>query len=78
MRTLDDSSSMQSDRDYPLRTAGDRCLWHVGATAGEYDDDPHVTATIPGSPSAAAGQRADPGSVGHIDVRQILPAADGS
>jgi hypothetical protein len=71
---------MRSDRGYPLRTDGDRCLWHVGGTAGEYDDDPHVTATVPGSPSAAAGagQRADPGSVGHIDVRQTLRAADGS
>ena len=28
---------MRSDRGYPLRTAGDRCLWHAGGTAGEYD-----------------------------------------
>jgi hypothetical protein len=28
---------LQSDRDYPLDTAGDRCLWHAGGTAGEYD-----------------------------------------
>jgi hypothetical protein len=27
-----------SDRDYPLHTARDRCLWHVGGTAGEHDD----------------------------------------
>jgi hypothetical protein len=27
-----------SDRDYPLDTAGDRCLWHVGGTAGTNDD----------------------------------------
>jgi hypothetical protein len=26
------------DRDCPLDTAGDRCLWHAGGTAGEYDD----------------------------------------
>jgi hypothetical protein len=26
-----------SDREYPLDTAGDRCLWHVGGTAGEDD-----------------------------------------
>jgi hypothetical protein len=27
-----------SDRDRPLDTAGDRCLWHAGGTAGENDD----------------------------------------
>jgi hypothetical protein len=27
-----------SDRDCPLDTAGDRCLWHVGGTAGENDE----------------------------------------
>jgi hypothetical protein len=26
-----------SDRDCPLDTAGDRCLWHAGGTAGEND-----------------------------------------
>jgi hypothetical protein len=26
-----------SDRDCPLDTACDRCLWHVGGTAGEND-----------------------------------------
>jgi hypothetical protein len=25
----------QSDRECPLDTAGDRCLWHVGGTASE-------------------------------------------
>jgi hypothetical protein len=30
--------SSPSDRDCPLDTAGDRCLWHVGGTAGENDD----------------------------------------
>jgi hypothetical protein len=25
----------RSDRDCPLDTAGDRCLWHAGGTAGE-------------------------------------------
>jgi hypothetical protein len=29
-----------SDRDYPLHTAGDRCLWHVGGTDGQNDDSP--------------------------------------
>jgi hypothetical protein len=24
-----------SDREYPLDTAGDRCLWHAGGTADE-------------------------------------------
>jgi hypothetical protein len=38
---------MRSDRDYPLRTAGDRCVWQVDGTAGEDDDDPHVTAMAP-------------------------------
>jgi hypothetical protein len=41
------AQSRRSDRDYPLRTAGDRCLWHVGGTADEDDDDPPVTATAP-------------------------------
>jgi hypothetical protein len=27
-----------SDRDCPLDTASDRCLWHAGGTAGENDD----------------------------------------
>jgi hypothetical protein len=26
------------DRECPLHAAGDRCLWHVGGTAGENDD----------------------------------------
>ena len=26
-----------SDRGCPLDTAGDRCLWHAGGTAGEHD-----------------------------------------
>jgi hypothetical protein len=30
--------SPSSDRDCPLRTARDRCLWHAGGTAGENDD----------------------------------------
>jgi hypothetical protein len=30
-----------SDRDCPPDTARDRCLWHVGGTAGE-DDDVHT------------------------------------
>jgi hypothetical protein len=28
----------RSDRDLPLRTARDRCLWHAGGTAGDNDD----------------------------------------
>src|SRR5215208_6890649 len=27
-----------SDRDYPLVTTGDRCLWHAGGTASKKDD----------------------------------------
>jgi hypothetical protein len=27
-----------SDRECPLHTAHDRCLWHVGGTAGKNDD----------------------------------------
>ena len=41
------AQSMRSHRDSPLRTAGDRCLWHVGGTAGEYDGAPRVMATAP-------------------------------
>jgi hypothetical protein len=28
----------RSDRECPLDTAGDRCLWHVGGTTKENDD----------------------------------------
>jgi hypothetical protein len=31
-------SPSPSDRDCPLRTAGDRCLWHAGGTASENND----------------------------------------
>jgi hypothetical protein len=30
----------RSDRECPLHTAGDRCLWHAGGTAGKNDDAP--------------------------------------
>jgi hypothetical protein len=30
--------SSSSDRECPLDTAGDRCLWHAGGTAGKDDD----------------------------------------
>jgi hypothetical protein len=39
--------SSPSDRECPLDTIGDRCLWHVGGTAGEDHHDPHVAATAP-------------------------------
>jgi hypothetical protein len=35
----------RSDRECPLHTAGDRCLWHAGGTAGENDDASHLAAT---------------------------------
>jgi hypothetical protein len=38
-----------SDRDCPLGTAGDRCLWHAGGTAGEHDDHSHLAASGTGS-----------------------------
>ena len=42
-----------SDRDCPLRTAGDRCLWHAGGTAGENNDRSHVAADrLPRQPTA--------------------------
>jgi hypothetical protein len=44
----------RSDRECPLHTAGDRCLWHVGGTAGENDDPSHVAAT------ASTGRRVRP------------------
>jgi hypothetical protein len=37
----------RSDRDCLLDTARDRCLWHVGGTAGENDDRSHLVATVP-------------------------------
>ena len=42
------------DRDCPLHTAGDRCLWHAGGTAGENGDAAHLAATAP------VGQRVRP------------------
>jgi hypothetical protein len=39
-----------SDRDCPLHTAGDRCLWHVGGTAGENDDAPTWRRRLPARP----------------------------
>ena len=39
--------SSRSDRDCPLDTAGDRCLWHVGGTAGETGDGSYVAAMAP-------------------------------
>jgi hypothetical protein len=30
-----------SDPECPLDTVGDRCLWHVGGTAGENNKAPH-------------------------------------
>jgi hypothetical protein len=41
--------SSPSNRECPLDTAGDRCLWHVGGTAGENDDGPRLAATAPSS-----------------------------
>jgi hypothetical protein len=43
-----------SDRDCPLVTAGDRCLWHVGGTAGENGDD------APGSNGSQPSPRVRP------------------
>ena len=40
----------RSDHDRPLQTAGDRCLWHAGGTAGENGDAPHLA---PAAPSLA-------------------------
>src|SRR5215207_1970817 len=40
----------RSDRECPLDTAGDRCLWHAGGTADENDDAPHLTVTAPSWP----------------------------
>jgi hypothetical protein len=40
-----------SDRDYPLHTAGDGCLWHVDGTAAKNDQAAHQVATAPSSPT---------------------------
>jgi hypothetical protein len=42
-------AAFPSDRDYPLHTARDRCLWHAGGTAGENDDGSNVAATAASS-----------------------------
>jgi hypothetical protein len=36
----------RSDRDCPLDTVHDRCLWHVGGTAGEDGDGSYLVATV--------------------------------
>jgi hypothetical protein len=36
------------DRECPLRTAGHRCLWHVGGTADEKEDAPTWRRRLPG------------------------------
>ena len=37
----------RSDRECPLDTAGDRCFWHEGGTAGEDSYGYRLVATIP-------------------------------
>ena len=46
--------SSRSNRGCPLDTAGDRCLWHAGGTAGENDDAPTWRRRLP------AGRRVRP------------------
>jgi len=48
-----------SDRGWPLRTAGDRGLWHVGGTAGENDVGSHLAAISPVRPLGEADQGND-------------------
>jgi len=38
------------DRDCPLHTAGDRCLWHAGGTAGENDEARTWRGRLPARP----------------------------
>jgi hypothetical protein len=52
----------RSDRDCPLDTAGVRCLWHVGGTAGT-NDDPRAWRR-----RLQLGQRARPVSGDHLIV----------
>jgi hypothetical protein len=46
-----------SDRDCPLDTAGDRCLWHAGGTAGENNAAPHLARRLPTRPQGEARPR---------------------
>jgi hypothetical protein len=46
-----------SDRECPLHTARDRCLWHVGGAAGEND---HLAR---GGNGSQLGQKVSPSSV---------------
>jgi hypothetical protein len=39
------SRPSRSDRDCPPDTAGDRCLWHAGGTAGDNDDRSQLVTT---------------------------------
>jgi hypothetical protein len=41
---------VSSDRDCPLDTARDRCLWHVGGTAGEHEDARTWQRRLPAEP----------------------------
>jgi hypothetical protein len=47
----------RSDRDYPLYTAGARCLWHVGGTAGENDDARTWRQRLPARPEGEVRPR---------------------
>ena len=46
-----------SDRDCPLDTARDRCLWHAGGTAGENDDARTWRRRLPARPEGEARPR---------------------
>ena len=47
----------RSDRDCPLDTAVDRCLWHASGTAGENGDAPTRWRRLPARPEGEAGPR---------------------
>jgi hypothetical protein len=49
-----------SDRDYPLDTVVDRCLWHVGGTAGENDGAPTWRRRLPACLQGEARPRQPP------------------
>ena len=51
------SEGTYSDRGYPWMTAVDRCLGHVGGTAGEDDAGWSLAATAPARPEGEARPR---------------------
>jgi hypothetical protein len=77
------------DREYPLDTAGDRCLWHVGGTADENDEARTWRWRLPAQPEGegspgcpsprgqAANAARQPGAGSRVEVGEVGKAVGG-